>query len=40
MVYSPPEVDRAWGVWGSSSNIPKAIFYPLKGDYRVQEFRV
>ena len=33
-VYSPPEVDRMWGIWGSCYNTPKAIFYLLKGDYR------
>ena len=33
-VYSPPQVDRIWGIiWGSFYNIPKAIFYLLKGDY-------
>ena len=32
--YSPPEVDRIWGIWGSYSNIPKAILYLLKGDYK------
>ena len=31
--YSPPSVDRTWGIWGSYHNIPKAIFYLLKGDY-------
>ena len=31
--YSPPSVDRVWVVWGSSYNVPKAIFYRLKGDY-------
>ena len=31
--YSPPEVDRIWGIWGSCYNIPKAIFYLLKKDY-------
>ena len=32
-VYSPPEVDK-YGVYGDLfSNIPKAIFYLLKGDY-------
>ena len=25
--------DRIWGIWGSYYNIPKAIFYLLKGDY-------
>ena len=29
----PPLVDRIWGLWGSYYNIPKAIFYLLKGDY-------
>ena len=31
--YSPPEADRIWGIWRSYYNIPKAIFYLLKGDY-------
>ena len=31
--YSPPEVDRIWGIWGSYYNILKAKFYLLKGDY-------
>ena len=31
--YSPPEVNRIWGIWGSYYNIPKAMFYLLKGDY-------
>ena len=31
--YTPPEVDRIWGIWGSYHNIPKAIFYLLKGVY-------
>ena len=31
---SPPRVDRIWGIWGSYYNIPKAIFYLLKGDYK------
>ena len=30
-VFCPPEVDRLWGIWGSYYNIPKAIFYLLKG---------
>ena len=30
---SPPKVDRIWAIWGSYHNIPKAIFYLLKGDY-------
>ena len=25
-VYSPPQVDRIWGLWRSCYNIPKAIF--------------
>ena len=29
----PLKVDRIWGIWGSYYNIPKAIFYLLKGDY-------
>ena len=32
-MYSPPQVDRIWGIWGSYFNIPKAMFYLLKGDY-------
>ena len=35
LYYSPPEVDRIWGIWGSYYNIPKARFYLLKGGYRV-----
>ena len=31
--YSSPLVDRIWGVWGSYYNIPKAIFYLLRGLY-------
>ena len=32
---SPPLVDRKWGIlMGSDYNIPKAIFYLLKGDYK------
>ena len=31
-----PRGDRTWGIWGSYYNIPKAIFYLLKGDYRVE----
>ena len=26
-------VVRIWGIWGSHDNIPKAMFYLLKGDY-------
>ena len=33
LVYSPPLVDRIWGIWGSYYDMPKAIFYLLKGDY-------
>ena len=33
-IYSPPKVDRIWGRRGSYLNIPKAIFYLLKGDYK------
>ena len=33
-VYSLPQVDRIWGIWGSFCNIPKAIFYLLEGDYK------
>ena len=32
-VYSPPQVDRTCGILGSYYNIPKAIFYRIKGDY-------
>ena len=32
--YSPPEVDRIWGIRGCSYNIPKAIFCLVKGNYR------
>ena len=28
-------MDRLWGIWGSYSNIPKAVFYLLKGGYRL-----
>ena len=31
--YSPPQVDRIWGVWGSHYNIPKARLDLLKEDY-------
>ena len=33
--YSPPEVNRTWSIWGSYHNISKAIFYILKGHYRL-----
>ena len=33
-IYSPPSVDRLYGIWGSYYNIPAAIFYLLKGDYK------
>ena len=32
--YSPPSVDRIWGIWGSYYTIPKAIFDLLKWDYK------
>ena len=35
--YGPPKVDRIWGIWGSYHNIPKTIFYLLKGDYMSTE---
>ena len=35
-MYSPPQVDRIWGIWGSYSNIPEAILYLLQGDYTVK----
>ena len=38
-IYSPPSVDRIWGIWGSYYNIPKAIFNLLKGDCRVLGFQ-
>ena len=28
----PPH--RIWDIWGSYCNMPKAIFYLLKGDFR------
>ena len=34
-VYSPPEVDRIWGIWGTYFHIAKAILYRLKGHYSV-----
>ena len=37
-VYSPPPVDRIWGIWGSYYNIPKAIFYLLVGDYNPKPY--
>ena len=30
--YSPPQVDRMWGIWGSYDNVTK---HQLKGDYKV-----
>ena len=33
-IYGPAKVDRIWGIWGPCYNIPKAILYLLKGDYR------
>ena len=32
LAYSPPEVDRIWGIWVSYYNIPTVIFYLLKGE--------
>ena len=32
-------MDSIYGIWGSYFNIPKAIFYLLKGDYKVLGFR-
>ena len=29
--YGPLQVVRIWVIWGSLYNIPKAIFYLLKG---------
>ena len=26
---------RIWGIWGSHHNIPKAIFYLLRGGYNM-----
>ena len=31
--YSPPQVNRIWGIWESYYNIPKAIVNLPKGDY-------
>ena len=31
--YSPPYVDRIWGIWGSYYSIPKVIFYLLEAHY-------
>ena len=28
-----PKIDKIWGIRGSDYNIPKAIFYLLKGDH-------
>ena len=33
--YSSSEVDRRWGMWRSDYNMPKAVFYLLKGDYSI-----
>ena len=35
--YSPPEVDRIWGIWGPYYHIPKVISYLLTGDFNVNE---
>ena len=37
--YSPPKVDRIWGILESYFKIPKAIFYLLKGDYNQEPFK-
>ena len=39
-IYSPPQVERIWGTWGSYYSIPNAIFYLLKGDYKWLTIRV
>ena len=35
LVFRPPQVDRIWGIKRSYYNILTAIFYLLKGGYRV-----
>ena len=35
-VYSPPSVDRIWGIWGIFLMYPKPKFDLLKGDSRAQ----
>ena len=35
--YSPPSVDRLWDIWGPYYNVPRAIFYLLKGDFRIHK---
>ena len=35
LVYGLLKVDRTWGTWGSYYNIPKAIFYLLRGTTQV-----
>ena len=37
ITYSPPQVDRVWGIWGLYSDLPEAIFHLLKGDYRTTQ---
>ena len=32
--HSPSKVDRIWGIWGSYSSMPKAMFYLPKRDYK------
>ena len=39
-VYSPAEVHRIRGVWGSCYTMPKAIFHQFKGDIEFLRFRV
>ena len=38
--YSPPSVDRIWGIRGADYNILKATFYLLKGDYKGLGFTI
>ena len=33
--YIPLSVDRIWSIWGLYYNIPKAMFYLLKGAYNL-----
>ena len=35
VLYSPPQVGKIWGIWGSYYGIPEATFYLLKADYRL-----
>ena len=38
--YSPPSVDRIWGIWGFYYIIPEALFYLPKGDYQPVQLTV